>query len=554
MKERLTGPGDRRLHVYVPYDQLTDEFGPLSRTDPRDLTIWLVENPWKAARRPYHRQKLALVIANMRQFALEQAERGVDVRHIVVNGPYRTAFLDASMPIHVMRPAEHELRQDLRPLLESGAMVELPHEGWLTSADVLTSTHPKGPPWLLERFYRAARQRYNVLMNGSDPAGGRFNFDAENRHSWTAGKDPVPPELPKFAVDPIKREVGDLIEQHFSRHPGALELEAVPTTAMDATRLWNWAKAHCLANFGRYEDAMSERSSSLFHTRISALVNLSRLAPVRVVRDAEALDVPIASKEGFIRQVLGWREFMHHVHELTDGFRLLPAGTAVLDKPGDGGFATATGRPWLSTGAEGDPDGGAVPSWLGADTPLPPVYWGRPSGMNCMDNVVADVWRDGWSHHITRLMVLSNLATLLDVSPRELTDWFWVAYVDAYDWVVEPNVLGLGTYSVGPLFTTKPYVSGGNYIHKMSDYCPGCRFDPKHNCPFSALYWAFLERHRDSLERNPRLANIYRTARIRLQNGKAGSQDRFVQIRDTLLRGDELSAEPKEQPLGLRPE
>ena len=447
-----------------------------------------------------------------------------------------------------MRPAEHELRQDLAPLFASGVLEEVPHEGWLTTADVLTSTHRKGPPWLLERFYREARQRYNVLMNGSEPAGGRFNFDAENRNRWNAGADPEPPEIPRFGLDPVKAEVLELIEREFGRHPGVIESEALPTTRADAERLWSWARHQCLPNFGRYEDAMSQRSDNLFHTRISALLNLGRLAPIRVVRDAELLDIPIASKEGFIRQILGWREFMHHVHELTDGFRVMPAGTPIFQRPGDGGFATWAGKPWLAGADDGEPDGGAAPSYLGGDTPVPPAYWGTPSGMNCIDRVVSAVWRDGWSHHITRLMVLSNLATLLDVSPRELTDWFWVAYVDAYDWVVEPNVLGLGTYAVGPLFTTKPYVSGGNYIHRMSDYCPNCRFDPRKNCPFTTLYWAFLQRHRDLLERNPRLSNMYRNARWRSDAGKGAAQDAFVQIRDALVRGEELvpaASQPK---------
>jgi deoxyribodipyrimidine photolyase-related protein len=195
---------------------------------------------------------------------------------------------------------------------------------------------------------------------------------------------------------------------------------------------------------------------------------------------------------------------------------------------------------WVRDVSPDEPDGGACPSHLGAESPLPPAYWGRPSGLNCLDRVVESVWDEGWSHHITRLMVLSNLATLLDVSPRELTDWFWVAYIDAYDWVVEPNVLGLGTYAVGPLFTTKPYVSAANYIHRMSDYCKTCRFDPKRDCPVSDLYWAFLARHRDLLERNPRMANIYRTVRANRGERTAAAMDAFVQIRSALIEGEEL--------------
>jgi deoxyribodipyrimidine photolyase-related protein len=207
--------------------------------------------------------------------------------------------------------------------------------------------------------------------------------------------------------------------------------------------------------------------------------------------------IPLASAEGFIRQILGWREFMRHVHRATDGYRDLPVA---YEKQPKSLYA------------------GAAPTALDATRPLPAVYWGVPSGWNCMDTVVRQVVNEGWSHHITRLMVLSNLATLCGFSPRELTDWFWIAYVDAYDWVVEPNVLGMSTFSDGGVTATKPYVSGAAYINRMSDYCKGCKFDPKQStgegsCPFTALYWTFLERNSDKLSNNQRLAMPYATLR-----------------------------------------
>lgn len=521
LAERQTDPTGRRW-IFVPYDQFSAALGPLSREDPQELGILLVENPWKAARRPYHKQKLALVLANLRHFALEQAERGVAVRHVVVNGPYRVAVEAAVRdlgPLRMMRAAERELRVDLQPLAESGALSVIPHEGWLTTPEQFRASHPNGPPWLMERFYRLVRQSTGILMAGGKPEGGKYNYDAENRSPYKNG--PPAPEPPRFSPDEITIEVGELIEKHFHQHPGSLSLEDLPATPDHANRQWEWAKAHCLPNFGKYEDAMSTRSSGLFHTRISPLLNIHRLLPRTVVTEAARLDIPLAGKEGFIRQILGWREFVRHVHEETDGFRKLPSAP---EPPG-----------------EAELDAGAAPSALGAGTPLPAAYWGNaPSGMKCLDTVVANVWRDGWSHHITRLMILSNLATLLDVSPRELTDWFWVAYIDAYDWVVEPNVLGMGTFGVGQLFTTKPYVSGANYIRRMSDYCDGCQFDPKTTCPFSPLYWAFLQRHRDLLEPNARLALAYRALDARLKSGVRTDLDSFIQIRDTLVAGRPL--------------
>jgi deoxyribodipyrimidine photolyase-related protein len=477
----------------------------------------------------------------MRQFALEQAARGVAVEHVVVNGPYRLASEDAAKrlgPLRVMRPAERELRVDLQPVVDSGSFEIIPHEGWLTQPEQFQASQRHGPPYLLERFYRHVRRETGVLMQSGRPVGGQFNFDKENRDPYFG--DPPPAIPPTFKLDAVKEEVGDLIEHHFARHPGKLNLDTLPTTALDAARHWRWAKAHCLPFFGKFEDAMSERSTTLFHTRTSALVNLHRLLPRQLVSDAAALDIPVASKEGFIRQVLGWREFMHHVHDVTDGFRNMPSGASeTAAAPSDGGYERWRGKPWLRENSPDDPDGGALPSALGADAPLPPVFWGRKSGLECMDRVVAGVWDEGWSHHITRLMILSNFATLLDVSPRELTDWFWVAYIDAYDWVVEPNVLGLGTFATGHLFTTKPYVSGANYIRRMSDYCDRCRFVPGKTCPFTPLYWAFLERHRPLLESNQRLRVLFRGLDKR---GSAG-QHVLERVRDLLLETVELTPE-----------
>jgi deoxyribodipyrimidine photolyase-related protein len=178
---------------------------------------------------------------------------------------------------------------------------------------------------------------------------------------------------------------------------------------------------------------------------------------------------------------------------------------------------------------------------MGCDTPLPPAYWGETSGLACLDTVVSDVWAEGYSHHITRLMILSNLATLLDVRPRELTDWFWVAYTDAYDWVVEPNVLGMGTYALGGLMTTKPYVSGAAYINRMSDYCSHCSFNPKTDCPFASLYWAFLARHEALLKKNPRLMMPMASLRKRSASRKKQDQEVYRRVREILGKGGNVT-------------
>jgi deoxyribodipyrimidine photolyase-related protein len=398
----------------------------------------------------------------------------------------------------------------------------------------------------MDAFYRQVRRRTGLMMEGGKPIGGKYSFDTENRKAW-AGEPPAP-DPPVFGPDTLTIEVEELIETHFAAHPGEIDLASLPASLDNAEVLWRWALEHCMPCFGPYEDAMSLASSGLFHTRISGLLNLHRLLPSRVVDDVAALDIPLASKEGFVRQVLGWREFMRHAHEASDGFRELPDGEPRrAEGPGDDGWGRWSGSTWAG-GSDGDGfDGGACPSVLSAERPLPLAYWpGHASGLECLDRVVEDVWREAWSHHISRLMVLANIATLLDVAPRELTDWFWIAYLDAYDWVVEPNVLAMGTYGVGPLMTTKPYVSGAAYIDRMSDYCSACAFNPKKDCPITNLHWAFLDRHQHVFADNPRMRLALSSLAKRAGRQVQIDRDVFEWVGSVLEDGGRLR--PRERP------
>jgi deoxyribodipyrimidine photolyase-related protein len=513
LKRRSPSPRDaqakQRHWVFVSYDQLTDQVGPLSERSPQELGIVLIETLWKPRQRRYHKQKLALVLASMRHFALEQAERGVCVEYLFGEAAYLDLlgeFISRRGPVQMMEAAEYELRENLRPLVETGQIEVLPNETWFTTRAQFEKAFEGGKQWRMDRFYRQVRRDADILMEEGKPLGGKFSFDAENRKRWPGA--PLAPAIPTFPVDEIKKEVFDLVGKQFAQHPGELDLEQLSATQKDAEHLWAWATEHCLPLFGPYEDAMSTSSANLFHTRVSTLLNNNRLLPRRVITDVIALDLPLPSKEGFIRQVIGWREFMRHVHVETDGFRTIA------------------------------PD--ANPNALEAHEPLPPAFWGTPSGLHCVDHVVEEVWRTGYGHHITRLMVLSNLATLLGLNPREVTDWFWVAYVDAYDWVVEPNVLGMGTFALGDLFVTKPYVSGAAYIHKMSDYCADCSFSPKKDCPITSLYWDFLARNRDALEGNPRVAMPLRSLEKRSPEKRAGDRSVYDWVVSTLRAGERL--------------
>lgn len=519
----------QRRWIYVPYDRLHDGVGPLSETRPEDAVLVFMESVAKGTRRPYHKKKLTLVLSAMRHFALEQAERGCKV----VYAQSATSFSDGLLALQQQwqwrelvtnRPAERELRVELESARADGLRIAFaPDTAWLSSSDDFAEAFPKAAgkgvtkpgqrTYLMDTFYRAMRQKTGLLMERGKPVGGKYSYDAENRLPW---KNELPvPVRPSFAPDEITREVMAMIQQ---RHPetfGRLDGFDLAVTRKDAETVWAFALERCLPYFGPWEDAMSSQHPDLFHSMTSPLLNLTLLRPrdvVEQVAEAYAADkVPLASAEGFIRQVLGWREFIRHIHEVTDGFR-------TLQKDG-------------------------APNALNATRSLPPVYWGTRSGMNCMDSIVRGVVENGWSHHITRLMVLSNLATLCGFSPRELTDWFWFAYIDAYDWVVEPNVLGMATFADGGLTATKPYVSGAAYIHKMSDYCGGCRLNPKQtlgegSCPFTALYWSFLERNEAVLAPLNRMAMPLATMRKRSAAERKALRDRAEAAIVQLERGE----------------
>lgn len=420
---RAVDPSGRRW-FYVPYDQLTASLGPLAKADPRETGIVLIEAPAKAARRPYHQQKLAMVLANQRHFAIEQAQRGIAIRYLVAPNDYADTLAIVARelgPLHMMEAAERELRVELAGLVERGTLVVHPHEGWLTTRDDFVRGAGTHAPWRMDAFYRFVRVRIGILMDRGKPLGGKLSHDAENRKAWRGR--PAAPQPPTFAPDAITEEVGDLIATHFAKHPGTLDLTTLPASAADAETVWRWAKTKCLPMFGPFEDAMSTQSSGLFHTRISPLVNLHRLLPTRVVNEiATDETIPLSSREGFVRQMIGWREFVRHVHVETDGFRILPNGPpAIAEAPRQRAYSAWRGEPWPTpVDSREATRGGAAPSELEAHEPLPPAYWGTKSGLACLDHVVEGVWREGWSHHITRLMVLSNLATLLGYEPREL--------------------------------------------------------------------------------------------------------------------------------------
>ena len=525
----LNSAQGHRRWIYVPYDQLNAGPFSLLSGDPRSLGIVLIESEGKGSRRTYHKQKLALVLANQRQFALEQARRGVAIRYVCAPD-YQQGLKEVIADVgalECMTPAERELRHELQPLVEDGSLVMHQNRLWLTTTEDFEAACGDGR-WRMDRFYRYTRRKFGILVDSAGkPAGGRWSFDADNRKRWKG--QPAAPTPLSFEPDGIVHEVCKDVEKRFGDHPGALDPNNLPSTEADAQAMWQWAQDHCLEHFGPYEDAMSVNSRTLFHTMVSSLVNLGRLSPVRLVNEVLPMKIPMNSKEGFVRQVLGWREFVRHVHEQSDGFRQLPER--------------------LEEKVHRSPDGSV--NHLHAHLDLPPVFWGVESGFHCLDHTVDEVLKTGYTHHINRLMILSNWAVLIGASPRALTDWFWTMFTDAYEWVVEPNVLGMSTFAASDLMSTKPYVSGSAYVNRMSDYCGSCSFTPGKDCPMTSLYWNFLNSHQSELGTNPRMQLALTSAGRRSDEQKHYEAEVTASIQNALTQGKRLVPEGHQDQLAI---
>ena len=440
-------------------------------------------------------------------------------------------FFNQYGPFSATMPAELTLRRSLEPLEVSGALTYQGHKGWLTTREDFLSSVGSKPPWRMDKFYRNIRKSRSILLDeNAKPLGGSWSLDDQNRLPWDGAVEL--PSAPVFNPDEVTKEVIAMIEEKFSHHPGEIVSTNLPASKKEAEHLWNWAKSTVMHWFGPYEDAMTLQHKTLFHTTFSSLLNLNRLLPTHLLSDTLELDIPLNSKEGFVRQIIGWREFVHHVHEVTNGFEV----------------ESQSIKPRSGAGWEGDwASSRTTPNVLEQTIGLPPAYWGEKSGMLCLDNAVSDVVETGYTHHIPRLMVLANIGNLLGINPRELTDWFWAMFTDAYDWVVEPNVLAMGTYAVGDVMTTKPYISGTPYIKKMGDYCGDCSLHFKKSCPLSDMYWNFLEENQEHFSNNHRMSMPMRALAKRQQETKDKSKAVTAYVRKQLSQGQKLDSRELEE-------
>jgi deoxyribodipyrimidine photolyase-related protein len=474
--------------ILVLGDQLSPGMAALRAGDPaRDIVV-MAEVMAEATDVPHHPQKIALILSAMRHFAAELRAAGWRVAYSTLDDPensqsitgelIRRAAESGAQEVIATRPGDWRLISALGdcPL----PLRLLPDDRFLCPEADFARWAEGRKVMRMEWFYRDMRRRTGLMMEGDAPAGGRWNFDAENRKPARPDLWRRPPL--RFAPDAVTREVLDLVAARFAGRFGRLEGFAHPVTRADAEAAFADFLAHRLPRFGAEQDAMLTDDPFLSHALISAPLNLGLLDPLDLCRRVEAEwragRAPIEAAEGFIRQIIGWREYVRGI--------------------------------WAISG----PDYTARNA-LGAERPLPAVYWGGPTRMACMAAAVGQTRDLAYAHHIQRLMITGNFALLAGIAPRAVHEWYLAVYVDAFEWVEAPNTLGMALFADGGVLASKPYAASGAYVARMSDHCRGCAYDPKAegtrpHCPMTALYWDFILRHRARWAANPRMGQMLR--------------------------------------------
>jgi deoxyribodipyrimidine photolyase-related protein len=475
--------------VWITGDQCSPHHSALAASDPAQTVVLMIESIARGGMIRYHKRKLVLIYASMRSFARELRAKGWTVDYHAESPDFAAAFeehLRRYRPecIRMMQQSEYGPAQRFAALIaKHGLALEVtPHCNFISTKDEFDRLFGGKTRLTMETFYRAMRRKTHLLMDPSgEPEGGAWNFDAENRLPPKDGMRFRAPFVPPLHAQ--TREAIAMVERHFGDHPGEIGAFDLPVTRADALAAARDFIEHRLDDFGPYEDAMLAGERVLNHSRLSAAINVGLLHPLELCEMAQAAyyngAVKLQSAEGFIRQLIGWREFIWQIY-----WRFMPE--------------------YRERNA------------LGADLPLPSMYWTGETEMRCMSEVLRDVRETGWTHHIPRLMVLGNFGLIAGIVPQQLNDWFWAMFVDGYDWVMVPNVIGMTLHADGGIVGTKPYAASANYIDKMSNYCKSCRYDRKdatgeNACPFNTFYWDFIGRNHARFAKNQRMTMIVRS-------------------------------------------
>lgn len=475
--------------ILILGDQLTDTVAALKAATKETDVVVMAEVMAEATYVKHHPKKIAFIFSAMRKFADHLRDQGWTVRYTTLDDPDNVGSIGAEL----LRRAE-ECGAKSVIATQSGEwrliaeLDDLPLDVTQLPDDRFISTNAEFAKWAdgrkalrMEYFYREMRRKTGLLMDGDKPVGDQWNFDHDNRKPAKGGlftKEPL-----RHTPDAVTEAVLDLVADRFADNFGTLRPFWFATDRAGALAALDHFITHALPEFGAYQDAMLADDRFLNHAVIGLYLNTGLLTPLEVCENvAQAYtrgDAPLNSVEGFIRQIIGWREFVRGVYFL-----------------------------------EG-PDY-AARNALGHDRPLPALYWGARTHMNCLSHAVAQTRDEAYAHHIQRLMVTGNFALLAGVDPGAVHEWYLAVYADAFEWVEAPNTVGMSQFADGGVVGSKPYVSSGAYIDRMSDYCSGCAYKVKDKtgpdaCPFNLLYWHFLLRHRDRFAGNPRMGQMYRT-------------------------------------------
>jgi deoxyribodipyrimidine photolyase-related protein len=479
---------NKRL-IVVLGDQLDDASSALSDFDPANDRIWMAEVDEESTHITSSKQRTVLFLSAMRHFAQRLQSKGYPLHYIQLDDPHNSQSLAGELhkaieqlqpqQLVMTAPGEWRVLQSIRQVAQQhGLPLELRDDTHFFSTVREFAEHAKGRKQLRqEYFYRELRQKTGILMDGKKPVGGQWNFDAENRGSFGKhGPDKLPAPS-RFEPDDITQRIIQLVNERFNTHPGSVDSFGWPVTRQQALQALKEFIEHRLPYFGLYQDAMWEGHVWLYHSHLSSALNLKLLNPKEVIQAAtdsfERGIAPIEAVEGFVRQILGWREYVRGIY-----WTQMPE--------------------YLNHNA------------MSATSPLPGFYWSGQTDMACMRDAITQTLQHGYAHHIQRLMVTGLYALLLSVNPKEVHAWYLGVYVDAVEWVELPNTLGMSQFADGGLMASKPYIASGKYIDRMSNHCKGCRFNPAESlgdnaCPFTTLYWDYLNTHSETLAKNPRM-------------------------------------------------
>ena len=464
------------IGVWILGDRLTEKQLSLknNQNNKQQTQVIFIESSNYVRQRPYHQQKLVLVWSAMRHFAEELKADGWQVTYKIANDfitPLQKWIEQHQITeLQITIPCDRPFAKLIQSFDLDCEIKFLEDNHFLWSRDEFIAWAKPRKRLLMEDFYRESRKKFQVLMDGKKPIGGKWNYDKDNRNPPKKNiKTPLPLT---FEPDLITQEVIDWVHQEKFSSYGKIEPFNWGVTRQQAQSVLAHFITECLSKFGKYQDAMVTGEYTMWHSLISPYLNLGLLEPIEVIDAVETAyyqeELPLNSVEGFIRQVMGWREYMHGIYHLQD-------------------------------------DDYSQNNWFDHHQPLPEFFWdGTKVKMNCLHQTLTQIEETAYAHHIQRLMILSNFALVAGISPQEIENWFHSAFIDAYDWVMQTNVIGMGQFADGGILASKPYAASANYINKMSDYCSNCKYNKSDRigeraCPFNFFYWDFLIRHQDKL-------------------------------------------------------